>query len=178
GTVGPPLPGVELRIDTDIDSDESGGTGGENLAKGVPRLMGYHNHSKETAKELEDDRFLPGDQEEDDSDGYLKITGRKKEIIVTAGGKNVVPSTMEDSLRGHPLVSQCVVVGDQHPFIAALITLAEEMLPGWLSARDLPEMTPAQAAEHPVVIEALERAVRRTNKKVSRAESIRRFELL
>src|SRR5690625_6870688 len=85
---------------------------------------------------------------------------------------------MEDSLRGHPLVSQCVVVGDQRPFVAALITLDEEMLPGWLSARDLPEMTPAQAAEHPVVLEALERAVKRTNKKVSRAESIRRFELL
>src|SRR5690625_1527444 len=85
---------------------------------------------------------------------------------------------MEDSLRGHPLVSQCVVVGDQRPFIAALITLDEEMLPGWLSARDLPEMTPAQAAEHPVVIEALERAVRRTNKKVSRADAVRRFELL
>src|SRR5699024_1220081 len=119
-----------------------------------------------------------GDLGEIDSDGYLKITGRKKEIIVTAGGKNVVPSTMEDSLRGHPLVSQCVVVGDQRPFVAALITLDEEMLPGWLSARDLPEMTPAQAAEHPVVLEALERAVKRTNKKVYRAESIRRFELL
>jgi len=178
GTVGPPLPGVELKIDTDIDSDESVGTGGEILAKGIPVFIGYHNNAEETAQALEDGWFRTGDLGEIDSDGYLKITGRKKEIIVTAGGKNVVPSTMEDSLRGHPLVSQCVVVGDQRPFVAALITLDEEMLPGWLSARDLPEMTPAQAAEHPVVLEALERAVKRTNKKVSRAESIRRFELL
>ena len=178
GTVGPPLPGVELKIDTEIDSDESVGTGGEILAKGIPVFIGYHNNAEETAKALEDGWFRTGDLGEIDSDGYLKITGRKKEIIVTAGGKNVVPSTMEDSLRGHPLVSQCVVVGDQRPFVAALITLDEEMLPSWLSARELPEMTPAQAAEHPVVIEALERAVKRANRKVSRAESIRRFEVL
>ncbi len=178
GTVGPPLPGVELKIDTAIDSDESVGTGGEILAKGIPVFRGYHNNPEATAEAMENGWFRTGDLGEIDSDGYLRITGRKKEIIVTAGGKNVAPSVMEDALRAHPLVSQCVVVGDQRPFVAALITLDEEMLPGWLSVRDLPAMTATEAAKHPVVLKAIQRAVDRSNKKVSRAESIRRFEIL
>ncbi len=178
GTVGPPLPGIELKIDTDIDRDESVGTGGEILTKGIAVFRGYHNNPEATAEALDDGWFRTGDLGEIDSDGYLKITGRKKEIIVTAGGKNVAPSVMEDSLRAHALVSQCVVLGDQRPFVAALITLDEEMLPGWLAARELPEMTVAEAAKHPRVLRALQRAVDRTNKKVSRAESIRRFEVL
>src|SRR5699024_11550720 len=96
----------------------------------------------------------------------------------TAGGKNVVPSILEDALRGHPLISQCVVVGDQRPFIAALITLDAEMLPTWLANKGLPELSPEEAATHPEVLGALERAVARTNKQVSRAESIRKFEVL
>jgi len=178
GTVGPPLPGVELKIDTDIDDDESVGSGGEILTRGIPVFTGYHNNPEATAEVLTDGWFRTGDLGEIDEDGYLRITGRKKEIIVTAGGKNVAPSVLEDALRAHPLVSQCVVVGDQRPFIAALLTLDAEMLPGWLAARDLPEMAPAEAAKHPTVLEALQRAVDRTNRKVSRAESIRKFEVL
>lgn len=178
GTVGPPLPGVEIKIDTNIDDDESVGTGGEILTRGIPVFVGYHNNPEATAESLEDGWFRTGDLGEIDSDGYLRITGRKKEIIVTAGGKNVAPSVMEDSLRANPLVSQCVVVGDQRPFVAALITLDEEMLPGWLSARGLPEMTPAEAGKHPQVLRALQNAVDRTNRTVSRAESIRKFKVL
>lgn len=179
GTVGPPLPGVELKIDTKIDDDESVGTGGEILARGIPVFIGYHNNPEATAEAIDEDGwFRTGDLGEIDSDGYLRITGRKKEIIVTAGGKNVAPSVMEDHLRANPLVSQCVVVGDQRPFVAALITLDEEMLPGWLSARELPAMTPAEAGKHPQVLKALQNAVDRVNRTVSRAESIRRFEVL
>ncbi len=168
GTVGPALPGIDLRIDDD----------GEILARGIAVFRGYHDNPEATAAAFTDGWFHTGDLGEIDEDGYLKITGRKKEIIVTAGGKNVVPSQLEDALRGHPIISQCVVVGDQRPFIAALITLDAEMLPTWLSNKGLPELTGAEAATHPDVLGALERAVERTNRKVSRAESIRKIEVL
>ncbi|MPV49444.1 AMP-binding protein [Pseudactinotalea sp. HY160] len=168
GTVGPALPGISLRIDTD----------GEILARGIAVFQGYHDNPEASAAAIEDGWFHTGDLGELDADGYLRITGRKKEIIVTAGGKNVVPSAMEDALRGHPLISQCIVVGDQRPFIAALLTLDAEMLPSWLANKGLPELTVAEAAENPEVLAALDRAVARNNKHVSRAESIRRFEVL
>ncbi|GAB2983058.1 MAG TPA: long-chain fatty acid--CoA ligase [Actinotalea caeni] len=168
GTVGPPLPGTSLKIDAD----------GEILAQGVGVFAAYRGNAEATAAAIVDGWFHTGDIGELDDEGYLRITGRKKELIVTAGGKNVVPSQLEDRLRSHPLISQCVVVGDQRPFVAALITLDAEMLPAWLSNHGLPEMGVEEAAKHPEVLAALQRAVDRTNKKFSRAESIRKFEVL
>ena len=113
-----------------------------------------------------------------DEDGFLSITGRKKEIIVTAAGKNVAPAVLADRLRGHPMVSQVVVVGDQRPFIGALITLDEEGLPGWYRAKGLEPKPISEAINDPQVRESLDRAVERTNEAVSRAESIRKYRIL
>ncbi|MBO1750583.1 long-chain fatty acid--CoA ligase [Actinotalea sp. BY-33] len=168
GTVGPPLPGLALRVAPD----------GEILAKGDGVFLGYHNNTEATQAAFEDGWFRTGDLGSMDEDGFVRITGRKKEIIVTAGGKNVAPAVLEDRLRGHPLVSQVVVVGDEKPFIGALITLDAEALPGWLSTHGLPEMDVATAGENPEVRAALDRAVDRTNQAVSRAESIRRYTVL
>jgi long-chain acyl-CoA synthetase len=168
GTVGPPLPGTGIRIAED----------GEILAKGEGVFVGYHNNPAATAEAFDDGWFRTGDLGSIDEDGYVRITGRKKEIIVTAGGKNVAPATLEDRLRGHPLISQVVVVGDQKPFIGALVTLDADALPGWLATHDLPEMDVAAASTHPGVRAALDRAVERTNKAVSRAESIRKYTIL
>lgn len=168
GTVGLPLPGVDLKIDQD----------GEILARGIAVFQGYHNNDTANAESFVDGWYRTGDLGEIDSDGYLRITGRKKEIIVTASGKNVVPSQLEDSLRAHPLISQCVVVGDQRPFVAAVITLDREMLPNWLSNNGLPELEVSEAVKNDKVLAALQEAVDATNAKVSRAESIRRFEVL
>lgn len=168
GTVGPPLPGCSIRIAPD----------GEVLVKGAHVFARYHGNPDATAAAIVDGWFHTGDLGSMDSDGYVRITGRKKEIIVTAGGKNVAPAVLEDRLRGHPLVSQVVVVGDAKPFIGALITLDAEALPGWLATHDLPEMDVATAAQNPEVRAALDRAVERTNKAVSRAESIRRYTVL
>ncbi|NTW40743.1 MAG: long-chain fatty acid--CoA ligase, partial [Cellulomonadaceae bacterium] len=137
GTVGPPFPGGSFRIADD----------GEIEIAGAHVFRGYHNNPEATAAALHDGWFRTGDLGALDEHGYLTITGRKKEIIVTAGGKNVAPAQLEDRLRGHPLVSQVVVVGDGKPFIAALVTLDAEMLPGWLASHDLPPMDVAAAAK-------------------------------
>ena len=168
GTVGPPLPGTGIRIAED----------GEILAKGEGVFVGYHNNPAATAEAFDDGWFRTGDLGSIDDDGYVRITGRKKEIIVTAGGKNVAPATLEDRLRGHPLISQVVVVGDQKPFIGALVTLDADALSGWLATHDLPDMDVVTASTHPGVRAALDRAVDRTNKAVSRAESIRKYTIL
>ncbi|MDO5033980.1 MAG: AMP-dependent synthetase/ligase [Actinomycetaceae bacterium] len=169
GTVGPPISTVAVRI-----SDE-----GEVLVKGPSVFARYHNMPEETAAAFDEEGwFHTGDIGSLDRDGYLKITGRAKELIVTAGGKNVIPSLLEDRLRGHPLVSQVVVVGDKRPFVAALLTLDAEMLPGWLRNHNLPAMTVSEAMNHPEVLAALNRAVERANQAVSRAESIRKIKVL
>ncbi len=168
GTVGPALPGTSLRIAQD----------GEIEIKGIQVFRGYHDNPQATQESVHDGWFRTGDLGTIDEDGFLRITGRKKEIIVTAGGKNVAPNVLEDRLRGHPLVSQVVVVGDQRPFIGALITLDPEGVPGWLTAHGKPAMTIEEAAKDPDVLASLDKAVERTNKAVSRAESIRKYRIL
>ncbi|WP_062303608.1 AMP-dependent synthetase/ligase [Demequina subtropica] len=168
GTVGPALPGFETVIAED----------GEVLMRGDMLFQGYHRNPEATAEAMRDGWFHTGDIGQLDDEGFLTITGRKKEIIVTAAGKNVAPAVLEDRLRGYALVSQCVVVGEAKPFIGALITLDEEALPGWLTSHGLPTMPVAEAATHPVVREHLDNAVTRANGAVSRAESIRRWEIL
>ncbi len=170
GTVGVPLPGVAIRIHDD----------GEILVKGIDVFKEYWNNPEQTAAAFDEDGwFRTGDLGSLDEDGFLSITGRKKEIIVTAGGKNVAPAVLEDSIRANPLVSQVVVVGDQRPFIACLITLDQEMLPVWLSNNGLDRSMPLEeAARHPAVLAELQRAVDAANAQVSRAESIRKFVVL
>jgi len=123
--------------------------------------------------------FKTGDIGALDSDGYLTITGRKKEIIVTAGGKNVSPAALEDPIRANPLVGQVIVVGDKKPFIAALVTLDGEMLPTWLKNNgEDTSLTLAEASINPRVVAEVQRAIDAANALVSRAESIRKFQIL
>jgi len=168
GTVGKPLPGIEVKVADD----------GEILMRGDQLFAGYHHNHEATEAAMVDGWFASGDIGTQDEDGYLTITGRKKEIIVTAGGKNVAPAVLEDRLRAYPLVSQCVVVGDGKPYIAALVTLDAEALPGWLAGKGYPEMTVAEAAKDERVLAHLDKAVSRANTAVSRAESIRKFEIV
>ncbi|HLQ80983.1 MAG TPA: AMP-dependent synthetase/ligase [Brachybacterium sp.] len=168
GTVGPPLPGSSVAIDDD----------GEILVKGVMVFKGYHNNPEATAESMTDGWFRTGDLGALDEEGNLTITGRSKEVIVTAGGKNISPAQLEDQLRAHPLISQCVVIGDQKPFVAAILTLDEEMLGTWLANNSLPEMTVAEAARNEEVRAELQSVVDSANRSVSRAESIRAFEII
>ena len=169
GTVGPVLPGVSVKIADD----------GEVLVKGVNVFQGYWHNDKANKESFVNGWYRTGDIGSLDDDGYLTITGRKKEIIVTAGGKNVAPAVLEDPIRSNPLVGQCVVVGDNRPFVAALITLDSEMLPTWLQNNKLdPEMSLEEAGSNPAVLAEIQTAVDRANKKVSRAESVRKFIVL
>ncbi|MBM9467861.1 AMP-dependent synthetase/ligase [Nakamurella leprariae] len=170
GSVGAPYPGTRARIAAD----------GEVQVQGPNVFRGYLNDPEATAAAFTDDGwFRTGDLGRLDADGYLSITGRSKEIIVTAGGKNVQPAALEDALRSHPLISEVVVVGDQRPFIGALVALDTEMLPRWLANHGLPEHLDAeQAGREPRVREALDQAVAAANEQVSRAESIRKYVVL
>ncbi|MGX5680583.1 AMP-dependent synthetase/ligase [Schumannella luteola] len=169
GKVGPPLPGNSVRIAED----------GEIQVKGVCVFDGYWNNEAATKDTFEDGWFKTGDIGEIDEDGYLQITGRKKEIIVTAGGKNVAPAALEDPIRANPIIGQVIVVGDQRPFVSALVTLDEEMLPSWLGNNGLDaQMSVTDAAKHPAVLAEIQRAVDAANATVSRAESIRKFHVL
>ncbi len=170
GTVGRPLPGVDFRIGED----------GEVLIRGGIVMRGYWRNEEATKEAIDSEGFFhTGDLGELDSDGFLTITGRKKEILVTAGGKNVAPAVLEDRLRAHRLVSQCIVVGDQRPFIAALITLDAEALPGWLESKGKPaDQTAEQVREDPELMAEIDAAVKDANKAVSQAEAIKRFTIL
>ena len=168
GTVGRPLPGVAVRVAED----------GEILIRGINLFRGYHDDPAATAEAMEDGWFRTGDLGELDADGFLRITGRTKEILVTAGGKNVSPGPLEDRLRAHPLISQCMVVGEGRPFVGALITLDAEMLPAWAANNGLAGLTMDEATQHEQVLAELQRAVDETNSAVSRAESIRAFAVL
>jgi long-chain acyl-CoA synthetase len=169
GTTGPALPGVGIKIADD----------GEILVKGVNVFAGYWNNPQATAESMDGEWFKTGDIGTLDEDGYLKITGRKKEIIVTAGGKNVAPAALEDPIRSNSLVGQVIVVGDNKPFISALITLDPEMLPVWLNNNgEAADMPIAEAAKHPKVVAEIQRAIDEANATVSRAESVRKFAIL
>lgn len=170
GTVGPALPGHTVRIAED----------GEVEVKGVDVFKEYWNNPEATkAVFTEDGFFKTGDLGSLDSDGYLTITGRKKEIIVTAGGKNVAPAGLEDPIRSFTIIGQVVAVGDQKPFISALVTLDPEMLPTWLKNNGLdPNMSVEAAANNPLVLAEVQRAIDHGNKYVSRAESIRKWVIL
>ena len=169
GTVGPVLPGVGIRIAED----------GEIEVRGIDVFKEYWRNPEATAEAFDGDWFKTGDIGTFDDEGFLTITGRKKEIIVTAGGKNVAPAALEDPIRSNPIVGQVVVVGDQKPFISALVTLDSEMLPTWLANNGLPgDMSLADAAKNEVVRAEVQRAIDRANATVSRAESIRKFVIL
>ncbi|MEX5719734.1 AMP-dependent synthetase/ligase [Geodermatophilus maliterrae] len=170
GTVGRPLPGVGARIAED----------GEILLRGGVVMRGYWRNEQATAEAIDGEGwFHTGDIGEIDTDGFVTITGRKKEILVTAGGKNVAPAVLEDRLRAHRLVSQCIVVGDQRPFIAALVTLDEEALPQWLESKGKDTgLTAGQLRDDPDVLAELDAAVAEANKAVSQAEAIKRFRVL
>jgi long-chain acyl-CoA synthetase len=170
GTVGRPLPGVDAAIADD----------GEVLLRGGIVMRGYWKNEQATKEAIDADGwFHTGDLGELDAQGFLKITGRKKEILVTAGGKNVAPAVLEDRLRAHKLVSQCIVVGDQRPFIAALITLDVEALPAWLKSKGRAESTTAeQLRDDPELLAELDAAVADANRAVSHAEAIKKFRVL
>lgn len=166
GKVGQLLPGTGIKIADD----------GEIWLRGNNILRGYWRNPEATAAAMEGEWFKTGDIGELDDEGFLTITGRKKELIVTAGGKNVAPATLEDPLRANPLIGQAVVFGDQKPFVSALISLDAEMLPIWLANNGGDKtMSLADAAKSPLVLAEVQRAVDRVNKNFSKAESIRKF---
>ncbi|GAB3645856.1 AMP-dependent synthetase/ligase [Streptomyces sparsus] len=168
GTVGQPLPGSVVRIADD----------GEVLLHGDHLFTGYWNNKAATDEALADGWFHTGDIGTLDEDGYLAITGRKKEILVTAGGKNVAPAVIEDRIRAHALVGECMVVGDGRPFIGALVTLDEEFLPRWAEEHGKGGLSHAELLADPELLAAVQGAVDEGNTAVSRAESVRKFRLL
>ncbi|MCX2927587.1 AMP-dependent synthetase/ligase [Streptomyces sp. NEAU-W12] len=169
GTVGLPVPGTAVRIADD----------GEVLVRGGIVFEAYRNDPAATAEVLDDGWFATGDLGSLDEDGYLTITGRKKDILVTSGGKNVSPAVLEDRLRSRPPVGQCLVVGDNRPYVAALVTLDLEAVGHWLAVRDMPAGTPlSEVIEDPRMRADVQKAVDYANEAVSRAESIRAFTLV
>lgn len=168
GTVGRPLPGTAVRVADD----------GELLFQGGQVFAGYWDNEPATAESLESGGwFHTGDVGEVDDEGFVRITGRKKEIIVTAGGKNVAPAVLEDRLRAHALVSQCLVVGDGQPFIGALVTIDPESFPTWAEAHGKSGSI-ADLVDDPDLRAEVESAVEDANKAVSKAEAIRKFTIL
>ncbi|MCW2887779.1 MAG: AMP-dependent synthetase and ligase [Streptosporangiaceae bacterium] len=169
GTVGRPIPGVTVRIAED----------GEVLVRGINVFSGYWHNEAASKESLDEGWFHTGDIGALDSEGYLRITGRKKEILVTAGGKNVAPAPLEDRIRANPLISQCLVVGDGKPFIGALITLDPEALDPWKKAHGKPaDLTVAELRHDPEIIAEIEAAVASANKSVSKAEGIKKYRVL
>ncbi|MDO8307134.1 MAG: AMP-dependent synthetase/ligase [Actinomycetota bacterium] len=170
GSVGQPLPGAKVKVAAD----------GELLLGGDQIFVGYWNNPTATAEAIEPDGwFHSGDIGEIDDQGFVKITGRKKELLVTAAGKNVAPAVLEDRLRANWLVSQCMVVGDGQPFIAALVTIDPEAFPAWVKQKGKPAgSTVADLAEDADLIADIQSAVNDANKTVSHAEAIKKFKIL
>ncbi|MEV7607042.1 AMP-dependent synthetase/ligase [Paenarthrobacter sp. NPDC089322] len=165
GTVGIPLPGTTIRVAPD----------GEVLVKGIGVFKGYHSNEAANAEAFVDGFFRTGDLGELDEDGFLTITGRKKDLLVTAGGKNVAPGPLEEKLREHQLVGQAVVVGDGRPFVAALISIDREGLADWCAEHKVEDLSPDDAVSDQRVRAAVQSAVDEANKLVSAAESIKKF---
>lgn len=169
GSVGQPVFGTEVRIESD----------GEIMIRGHHIFAGYWNNDAATREAITSDGwFHSGDVGTIDDDGFLYITGRKKELLVTSAGKNVAPTVLEDRLRSHPLVSQCVVVGDGRPYIAALVTLDPDALPGILQAHNIPEAPMEKLAQNPEVRALIQQAVNTANEAVSNSEAIKKFVIL
>ncbi|MBX3093197.1 MAG: long-chain fatty acid--CoA ligase [Cryobacterium sp.] len=169
GKVGPPLPGCAIRVAAD----------GELEASGINIFQGYFKNEQATKDSFDGEWFKTGDIGTIDEQGYIEVTGRKKEMIVTAGGKNVAPAVLEDPIRSDTIISQVIVVGDKRPFVGALITLDEEMLPVWLNNNgEDGSMSIEDARKNPKVLAQIQETVDRANAKVSRAESIRKFVVL
>ncbi|OEU98104.1 long-chain fatty acid--CoA ligase [Streptomyces qinglanensis] len=168
GTVGQPLPGSVVRIADD----------GEVLLHGEHLFTGYWNNQQASDEALTDGWFRTGDLGALDADGYLTITGRKKEILVTAGGKNVAPAVIEDRIRAHALVAECMVVGDGRPFVGALLTVDEEFLPRWAAEHGKDQLAHEELLADPELLAELQTAVDEGNKAVSKAESVRKFRVL
>ncbi|MEU4645452.1 AMP-dependent synthetase/ligase [Micromonospora sp. NPDC023814] len=168
GTVGRPLPGVEIAIAED----------GEILARGGVVFPGYWNNAEATRETFTDGWLRTGDLGALDEDGYLRVTGRKKDIIVTASGKNVAPAPFEDQVRADPLVSQCVVIGDGRPYLVALVTIDPQAWPGWRAAHGRADASVSDLRDSPALREAVGHAVDRANRAVSRAEQIKKFRVL
>ncbi|MEV7355208.1 long-chain fatty acid--CoA ligase [Kitasatospora sp. NPDC091276] len=169
GTVGQPVPGASVRIAED----------GEVFFKGPHVFTGYWNNPQATADTLKDGWIATGDLGSLDSEGYLTITGRKKEIIVTAGGKNVAPAVIEDRIRAHALVGEVMVVGDRKPFVACLITVDPDFFPKWKELNGKPATaTVAELSQDPDLLAALQAAVDDGNAAVSHAEAVKKFRLL
>jgi long-chain acyl-CoA synthetase len=169
GSVGKPIPGTSIKIAED----------GEVLIRGPIVMQGYWQNEEANAEVFDADRwFKTGDLGKLDDEGFLYIVGRKKELIVTAGGKNVAPAVLEDRLRAHPLVSQCIVVGDNQPFIAALVTIDQDALKGWIANNKKDGASINELINDPDLIAVVQTAVDEANKAVSKAESIRKFTIL
>ncbi|MFD0704274.1 AMP-dependent synthetase/ligase [Alloscardovia venturai] len=169
GSVGLPLEGLTFGVADD----------GELCIKGAAVCKGYHNHPELTQQQIHDGWLHTGDLGDIDKDGFIYLTGRKKELIITAGGKNVSPGILESSVMISPVVDQCVVIGDKRPFIAALVTLDLNDTNAWLKAQGAAPVTDLEeAAKNPIVIAEVDSAINRANQQVSRAESIRKFEII
>jgi len=167
GTVGKPFPGVEIKIAED----------GEILAKGPNIFQGYYKNDEATAETLKDGWLHTGDIGEIDPDGFVKITGRKKDIIITAGGKNITPANLEGEIKQHPLVSQCVVIGDRRPFLVALVTLDPEEAAKYAADHGLkPEIE--KLTTNPDVKASIEAHVEKINQKFARVEQVKKIEIL
>ena len=167
GTIGKPFPGCDVRIAED----------GEILVRGPNVFQGYYKNEEATRETIVNGWLHTGDLGSVDSDGFIQITGRKKDIIITAGGKNITPANLEAEIKQHPLVSQCVVVGDRRPYLVALVTLDPEDAVAHAKEHGLPE-DPEQLASHPAVRAAIEEHVAKVNEKFARAEQVKKIAIL
>jgi long-subunit acyl-CoA synthetase (AMP-forming) len=169
GTVGPPLAGIELKLADD----------GEVLVRGPITTPGYYRQPEATAALLDADGWLrTGDVGTIDDAGYLRIVDRKKELIITAGGKNVSPANIEGLLKEHPLVGQALAFGDRRPYVVALVVLDHEVAAGWAMQRGIADVSLAALAEHPLVVEEVQHAMEAANQRLARVEQVKRFKIL